>query len=634
MPLDQGPVDGRAKQGVDVFVALVPVGLEELQALDVADARHQFDAKQVREPEHRCALRLRVAMNGVGLHIGRIPDQPVENIDSLVYAARNEVAEQRDVHVRHVIVADPAVSSVPDMVFGQQVLLVKIPLRAVGRHLFAGAPEFRQRKLVVRIDDLDDRLVEPLFGDVSQVQPRDLLAAQILDAACGLAGPEITAVAEQSRNEALARVVDLGLEARQRAEQGMQIEPLLGLGENVENADGAHRGRDGLIDQFFVRRVGFRLEVVKDAALLGDLDVVVRRKTRVVFVGQRAELVAQAVDEGARVDRQSDEFAIARQFLVEFVPRHLMLARVVILVALLEVDVARVELAHELADHAQLEIFAMQQPGGPAIRKDALFPFLRDPVERQRGDVIVTEYQVFAAGRAQWLHPRQRDEQRVVLGAGFQRQHVETLEKQRSQIPVRSQQEGKGVIAGVRDVLIAAGQRGVGIVVQGSPHAGDALGIRYLSVLQHVEYVAKLADKRFKLVGVGELVLLKPQLWGVLEITHRLDEDFRDIVERLLQLREDEQHGERVTFGGLERAHFVHVEGARFNDELRALGRRKDFRWRWQAIGQFAHLLDMFQEAGYLTGAWPLRVALQGVPAGLARVAYKKSIEPLHLGGI
>ena len=187
------------------------------------------------------------------------------------------------------------------------------------------------------------------------------------------------------------------------------------------------------------------------------------------------------------------------------------------------------------------------------------------------------------------------------------------------------------MIARIRDMFVAAGQRGVGIVIQGGPHARDALGIRYLNVLQYVEDIAKLADERFKLVRVGELVLLEPQLCGAFEIPYCLDEDFRDIVERLLQLGEDEQHGKRVTFGRLERAHFVHVEGARFNDELRALGRRKDFRWRWQAIGQFAHLLDMLQETGHLTGAWPLRFALQGVPAGLARVAYKEPIEPLHL---
>lgn len=53
-------------------------------------------------------------------------------------AARDEVAEQGDVHVRNVVVADAAVAAVTDMIFREQILLVKVPLRSICRGMFAG----------------------------------------------------------------------------------------------------------------------------------------------------------------------------------------------------------------------------------------------------------------------------------------------------------------------------------------------------------------------------------------------------------------------------------------------------------------------------------------------------------------
>lgn len=47
--LDQRPVDARPEQRLDVLVASAPIGFVEDQILDIANARHQFDTKQMRE---------------------------------------------------------------------------------------------------------------------------------------------------------------------------------------------------------------------------------------------------------------------------------------------------------------------------------------------------------------------------------------------------------------------------------------------------------------------------------------------------------------------------------------------------------------------------------------------------------
>ncbi len=75
---------------------------------------------------------------------------------------------------------------------------------------------------------------------MTQVQPRNLLAAQPLDGPGRLARPQVATVAEQRADNALARVIELGIEAGQWAEQLMQIQPLLRLGQYVEDADLRH----------------------------------------------------------------------------------------------------------------------------------------------------------------------------------------------------------------------------------------------------------------------------------------------------------------------------------------------------------------------------------------------------------
>jgi len=71
-------------------------------------------------------------------------------------------------------------------------------------------------------------------NDVAQIEPVDLLAAEVLHRARGLCWAEIAAAAEQCRDEALAPLVDPGLEARERPEERVQIEPLFGIGQDVE----------------------------------------------------------------------------------------------------------------------------------------------------------------------------------------------------------------------------------------------------------------------------------------------------------------------------------------------------------------------------------------------------------------
>lgn len=66
--LDELPVDGLVEETVNVLIPGIRGRPEKLQVLPVADPRHELDAEQVRECEDLRALRLRIAVDRVGLN--------------------------------------------------------------------------------------------------------------------------------------------------------------------------------------------------------------------------------------------------------------------------------------------------------------------------------------------------------------------------------------------------------------------------------------------------------------------------------------------------------------------------------------------------------------------------------------
>ena len=86
------------------------------------------------------------------------------------------------------IVADPSPPPIADMIFGQEVLFIDIPLGAVRGDVLPGAPELGQRKLIVGIDDLHDRVIQQRFADMPLIDPGDLFPIQAGHGAGGLRG--------------------------------------------------------------------------------------------------------------------------------------------------------------------------------------------------------------------------------------------------------------------------------------------------------------------------------------------------------------------------------------------------------------------------------------------------------------
>ena len=130
--MDELPVNDLGKKRIDMAVVDGARGPKELEVFPVADARHQLNPQQMRQPKHQRALALGIGMEYVGLDVRRILQETIENVDGFPYPTWDKVAEQCDVRVRDVIVSDPAIPPIANMVFRQQVLFIEVPLHAIG----------------------------------------------------------------------------------------------------------------------------------------------------------------------------------------------------------------------------------------------------------------------------------------------------------------------------------------------------------------------------------------------------------------------------------------------------------------------------------------------------------------------
>lgn len=148
------PVDGATKQRVDRLKVLPLVGFVEPEFLPVSNARHELDTQEIGESEDGGRLAVGVCVDTPRLQIRSIELQGVEDVDRLVMAASDEIAEQRDVVVGDVPVGDAAGLAVADMAFGEQIVLVGREMRAVRDGRLARSPQSRQFELSVQIDEI------------------------------------------------------------------------------------------------------------------------------------------------------------------------------------------------------------------------------------------------------------------------------------------------------------------------------------------------------------------------------------------------------------------------------------------------------------------------------------------------
>src|SRR3546814_6377 len=105
---------------------------------------------------------------------------------------------------------------------------------------------------------------------MAEIEPSDLLATQPLHRARCLRGTQVATVAKQGGDEAFSWVIDLGFKAGQWSEQSMQVEPLLGLGQQIQYVDGRHILLESCLQQSQLRWILLAVEPLDDQTVVAD----------------------------------------------------------------------------------------------------------------------------------------------------------------------------------------------------------------------------------------------------------------------------------------------------------------------------------------------------------------------------
>jgi len=115
-------------------VLVTTAGARSIQfpILPVADARDQCDVHEIGQAKNRFGLALGIGVQGLRLRNRSIALEKVENVVALPGATGDEIGEEGDVGAGDMIVADATVATVANMLFGEQIMLVQLPLCAIG----------------------------------------------------------------------------------------------------------------------------------------------------------------------------------------------------------------------------------------------------------------------------------------------------------------------------------------------------------------------------------------------------------------------------------------------------------------------------------------------------------------------
>ena len=107
--------------------------------------------------------------------------EAVQDVHRFPHPTGNKAAEQGDIGIGHVVVADASPPTVPQMVLAQEVLFIDVPLGAIRSRPLARAPEFREEEAIIPVDHAHIGVEEFLLGDMALIDVSDLEAIEVLE---------------------------------------------------------------------------------------------------------------------------------------------------------------------------------------------------------------------------------------------------------------------------------------------------------------------------------------------------------------------------------------------------------------------------------------------------------------------
>ena len=132
-------------------------------------------------------------MNGVRLDLRLVLHQSINDIDSFPDPTGDEVREEQDIQVAHMVVGDASKPTITDMLLCQQVLFCQIVLRPISSSSLARSPTQRKRTPMEAVDDITKRSLQLFCCHMTTIEPGQRLTVDLSSQVAGqLVGSQIT----------------------------------------------------------------------------------------------------------------------------------------------------------------------------------------------------------------------------------------------------------------------------------------------------------------------------------------------------------------------------------------------------------------------------------------------------------
>jgi hypothetical protein len=117
-------------------------------------------------------------MNGRGLDRRAVANQTIQDINGFPHPTRNEVAEEQDVHITHMMIGNAPIAAVANMSLDQQVLFGQLIVGPIGCHTFLIAPVARQYEAVKAIGNIANGRFQLFCCEMAAIDMGNLIGVE------------------------------------------------------------------------------------------------------------------------------------------------------------------------------------------------------------------------------------------------------------------------------------------------------------------------------------------------------------------------------------------------------------------------------------------------------------------------
>lgn len=179
MGLDQVPLnDVVPEERIDMVIVGLSGRAIEVEILPVPDPGHQADAQEVGQPKNGQVLALGIGVNGRRLDRRAVANQTIQDVNGFPNPTRNEMTEEQDVRIAHMMVGNASVAAIANMSLHQQVLFGQLILGPIGCHAFLIAPVARQREAVKAVGNIANGRFQLFCREMAAVDMGNLVGVE------------------------------------------------------------------------------------------------------------------------------------------------------------------------------------------------------------------------------------------------------------------------------------------------------------------------------------------------------------------------------------------------------------------------------------------------------------------------